>query len=503
MALRTGHLSRAVLVLLAGFAASASAAPAGGVAYIDPQDRFFIVDIVGMKDVQKGTNLCILDENGSVVSCGAVLVSNKTKAGLRLPPSEMKKIKLGGKMSVKPIYLKDDGAPASDKSAAPFRVARTKADAQTTAITKEAERKDSEIAAKEAKARAQAKANPKEAERQEAERKEAERKAAEAAAKAASADGNAAAGSGKGAGGAPGTSPAGGDAAEGFEDNAAASVPEAEAGSDAATALPDAKKTAAAGSGKPVTPAAESPPYRAPLTATRLELMGSLFSRPLVNVNYLSLATIKDAGAESGTLWQRNSRARPPLGSTVGALVRLSLLKNYGFAAGVRFRRDEKAAYQQPMDAAFPALFSTTSTKVTDSGLWLEGTRTLRTSRFTWNQFGLGADVETSDVSMKTVRGALPGETSGEIIAVARSRLSVVSLRAEATQDVAWGHAGLSLGLALLKPVKKFAASFESSVVTPKNVTLTSNPDEDLRGSLGHDTASYGLDLHLALYTKF
>ena len=417
----------------------------GGVVYIDPKGAYFIIETRGLRKVRKGTAVCLLDESGTVVTCGAVLISNSTKAGLRLPPTEMKKIRLGAVLSMKPIYLKDNEG-AGDV----FRAAQSALDAQAREAGKEAEKKDAAIAREE---------------------------------KARDADAE-----------------GGGGSLGGWNQLSPVETEGPELGEDA-EATPS--KTVSDGGGdKPKIPHI-TPPYEPPLSSARVEILETLYTRSIVRANILSLATLKETGATADTLWQKNSRARQGALSTIAAQMRIHVKGSLRMSAGLRLRRDEKAGYLQPMDANFPSLYSASQTKLTDTGAWFEISRAIKTSRFTWNQICAGFDADTSDLSFKSVRSNPDGTASNEIIAVARSRLTILSYRVELAQDVAWGRFGVSLGVVFLKPFKVVGNSYDSTVIVPKSVSLTQDARGDLKAALNHGAEAYGLDAHLGLFYKF
>jgi len=114
-----------ILLIFTLLLATGDLAHGAKVEYIDPKLTFAIVDKGIINGIAPGSNICVLDDKKFIISCSGVVLVNRTKAAIRLPAEELKRIRLGSEISIKVIYLRDDAAPGTSSEGLPvFRPAK-------------------------------------------------------------------------------------------------------------------------------------------------------------------------------------------------------------------------------------------------------------------------------------------------------------------------------------------------------------------------------------------
>ncbi len=419
------------------------------VVFVDPELRFAVIDQGNLQGIGVNSNVCVLDATGFILSCGAVIIAKRNMGAIKLPPEEMRRLRVGLKVSLKPIYLKDEKPPGALKGQPDvFRPALVRPESLAGPVQSAANSKERELSA------AAQRADPPPAD------------------------------------GAPGQAVEGQalphDAKDPFADLA-----------KLYNALTFGDKVENNNRLREERRIARTPP---PVRSFSLH---PLLLAPLLNpVTYNDLAfdEIERDQPESASIWDTTPAAKRTKGG-MGILARFEGSKDKVYTLGWRYLNFNKREVRTVLDEAYPDISATSTTKADATGIWAERSFNVnRTGSFS-TEVGLGGDLFFSDLTFESAylqEGATNSLGDG-VIAFARSRLVVVSLRTSITQYFRIGPGFFSAGLGVLVPLTAVRKSFSGEEHPPPTSTFRGDPEDDLQDSLDHRTTRFAADAHLAL----
>jgi hypothetical protein len=514
------------------------------VVYVDPKLRFLVIDKGVHRDLAAGSHVCLLNETGFIVTCSGIVLANKTKAGLRFPLAEMKKMKVGSKVRLKTVYLKADG-PRGLKSAPKFYQAKVNPSTVPKAVFRDAVRAEKLVGTRKLEPRPPVEEKPAEATPE---------AAAAAAATGAASAGKDVAGVGSGTGqtgeagaAGDGQTPSGEPKPEELESGeevthevgkpypaevAVDPPPPAEPATDAqagAETEQDSEedteedeveeKTADQQEKK-----GEPGDAAAPQTWTLVDDILGLFTRQVpvkffryeaqalrpifshIRYNYIDFDTITPETSSRSSLWKDSASQAPP-SSGLGIQLKVFGRGSWVYNVGWRYWNFDNYRSVQRLDTSFVDLVADTRMTVDSSAAWGElGIRKLLVGRLGY-YYGGGLDIDMSEVKFQSIRRIDDGveRTSSlaaqeGIIGFARSNLTIVSLRTSGSLEFSVFNVGTTLTGVALIPVYAARQSYEGSVSVPANVSIDSSGDDDLKRAIGHDKGQFGLELSLGFF---
>jgi len=431
---------------------------AAKVEYIDPKLTFAIVDKGIIHGVSPGANICVLDERKFIISCGGVVLVNRTKAAIRLPTEELKRIRLGSEISIKEIYLKDDAAPGSASDGLPvFRPAKLRPTSLPPTISSAASEKENELSA--------------------------------------------------GYEGPP-QQPSYVDAYPGGSSSEALSGPiidqnaqdpysDIDRLSDIVK-LSDSKKDYSNLTWKELR---ERIVFRAFTVEAQMLYpisQAASFRAPV-------FATIPETNPTRTTLWNPTEVRKKP---SSGFSLQLAFMNpreiNYNF--GWRYYQKVSASADSNLDARFPSIQAHSSTAGESLGIWGQRLWRFKPYDFLFTDLGLGADFNVSDIAFKANYGAQDSTQdplASGLIASARSRLATLSVRGSAAQVVKFYRFNLSIALAISRPILIVNKSFEANAKVPAGGTLSGDEIEDIKQAIDHKKTNLAADLHIGIGSQF
>lgn len=530
-------LRRVILIFVSmGFYAGPLLAVDARVVYVDPKLRFLVIDKGVYRDLAAGSHVCLLSESGFIVTCSGIVLANKSKAGLRFPLAEMKKLKVGSKVRLKTVYLKADG-PRGLKSSPRFYQAKVSPSNVPKSIVRDAVRAEKLIGARKLEPK------PPAAEEQQP--------GGGGAPSASTALGDAATGSG--------SPPGPGDGSEPAEEGSGEPKPEElEAGEEVAHEVgkPYPKEVTVdppppADHVAPNVPEAadakkdedededdeeqaedvaqeekkEEPEEKhGPQTTTVVDDLLSLFTRKVpikffryevqalrpvfshIKYNYLDFDTVTPETAGRSTLWKTGADREAPA-SGFGLQLKVFGRGSWVYNVGWRYWNFDNYRSVQRLDTSFGDLVADTKMTIDSSAAWLElGKRNMIIGRLGY-YYGGGLDVDVSEVKFQSVRRINDGVERTDalaaqegIIGFARSNLTILSLRTSGSLEFSLFNVGTTLTGVALIPVYATRQSYEGSVQVPANVTMDSTGDEDLRRSIDHDKGKFGLEFSMGFF---
>ncbi len=419
------------------------------VVFVDPELRFAVIDQGNLQGIAVNSNVCVLDGSGFILSCGAVIIAKRNMGAIKLSPDEMRRLKVGLKVFLKPIYLKDEKPPGTPKGQPDvFRPALVPPESLAGPVQSAAKTKERELSA------AAQRPDP------------------------------------------PPADGAAGPALEGKEVPHDAKDPYADLGK-LENALTIGDKLAKNNRLREERRIARAPP---PVKAFSLH---PLFLVPLLNpvaYNDLTFDTIKRDQPEVASIWDTTPAAKRTKGG-MGILARFEGSKDKVYTLGWRYLNFNKSEVRTVLDDSYPDISATSTTKADATGIWAERSFNVnRTGSFA-TEVGFGGDLFFSDLTFESTHlqeGATNSLGDG-VIAFARSRLVVVSLRTSITEYFRIGPGFLSAGLDVLVPLTAVRKSFSGEEHPPPTSTFHGDPEADLQGSLDHRTTRFAADAHLAL----
>lgn len=432
---------------------------AAKVEYIDPKLTFIIVDQGMIHGVSPGANICVLDEQKFIISCGGVVLVNRTKAALRLPIEEAKRIRLGSEISIKEIYLKDDAAPGPGSMGLPvFRPARVRPAALPPTISSAASAKEDELSA-----------------------------------------------------GYEGPPPqpsyvdplpnqgASSDAISGpiVEQNAEDPYSEIDRLSDIVK-LPDNKKDMSNLTWKELR-------ERIVFRAFTVEAQALYPLSQPATYKAPAFSTIPDTNPTRSTIWNASTVTKKPAS---GISLQLSFMNpreiNYNF--GWRYYQKVSTTIDSSLDARFPRLFAHSSTVAESMGLWGQRLWRFKPNSLLFTDLGLGADFNVSDVAFKSNYDSIdPSQDplASGLIANARSRLASMSIRGSIAQVLKFYRFNISLALAVYKPVYLIDNTFDANTKVPSGATISSDEMDDVKNAIDHKQNRLAADIHFGIGGQF
>ncbi len=434
-----------------------TSAIAARVEYIDPKLNFAIVDQGRIHGVAPGANICILDDKKFITSCSGVVLVNRTKAAIRLPAEEMRRIQLGSEISIKEIFLKDDAAPGVSSQGLPvFRPARVKTSSLPSTISAAASEKESELSV--------------------------------------------------GYEGPPPQPSYVESRSESTSESLSGPVVEQNAQDPYAdidrlgdiVKLPDSKRDLTNLTWKELR---ERIVFRAFTVETQIIFPLS----QAAGYRAPSFATIPADNPARTTMWETRDVKKT---ATSGFSLQLNFMNpkeiNYNF--GWRYYPKVAVSYDSNLDERFPRILSHSKTAAESMGLWAQRIWRFKQYDFLFTDLGLGADFNVSDVSFKSNYDSSDADSdplASGLIANARSRMSSLSFRASAAQVMKIFRFNLSLALSVYKPVFIANSSFEANAKVPAGGTISSDEIEDMKTAINHTHKNFAADLHLGIGSQF
>ena len=118
--------------------------------------------------------------------------------------------------------------------------------------------------------------------------------------------------------------------------------------------------------------------------------------------------------------------------------------------------------------------------------------------------FGSSLDIDQSSVSVTATKKDDTGANPDSTIAKASSKLTVISLRLDASLDYMFSKvAGVNAGLALLLPAASSGATFSSNFGDGESRGLETDPQTDMKAALNHKKGGIAAGLVLGLLFAF
>jgi len=454
---------------------------AAEVVYIDPELKFAIVDQGRTHGLNPGTNVCMLNADGFILTCSGIVVANRTKAALRLPPNEMERLQVGNKVTIKAIYLKDE-IPGDGKSRSKivFRSAKMPPEAMPATISLAADAKEREISLADGSA---------------ARMEEQERAAKDASSQAPA---------GKPEGGV-----SSGDSSSPAADPPVVQIIEQEEKDPYSELgkLGELVKIGGLDKNREKSDKLTAKQIRA-RTVFRAFTLETQYLVPLSGAtthNVPKFATVPADQSPIGTLWEKYNKKNSPE-SGVALQMRFVSPRDAVFLFGWRQLRPASQSVTTGLDANFPEIESTSETSVESTGIWAEKVWRMKPREFTMSDFGLGLDVDQSDVYFKSGfdAPALPtNKDANGIIGNARSRLAVLSLRTSAAQIVKWDRFTALIGLGVYFPLYTINKTYSASGKAPSSANLTTDLREDMQKIIDHKPSRVAADLHIGIGCDF
>ncbi len=422
---------------------------AAEVVFVDPDLRFAVIDQGNLQGISVNSNVCVLDESGFILSCGAVTIAKRNMGAIRLPPEEMRRLRVGLKVSLKAIYLKDEKPPGSPKGQPDvFRPALVVPESLAGPVQSAANTKERELSA------AAHLGDP------------------------------------------PPSDAASGQPVAGQEVPHDAKDPYADLGK-LENALTIGDKVEKDNRLREERRIARTPP---PVKAFSLH---PLLLAPLLNpvaYNDLTFDKIERDQPESTSIWETTPAAKRTKGG-MGILARFEGSRDKVYTLGWRYLNYNKREVRTVLDDSYPDISATSTTKSDATGIWAERSFNVNRTKSFATEVGLGGDLFFSDLTFESAylqEGATNSLGDG-VIAFARSRLVVVSLRTSITEYFRIGPGFLSAGLGVLLPLTAVRKSFSGEEHPPPTTTFHGDPDADLQDSLDHKPTRFAADAHLAL----
>lgn len=433
---------------------------AANVEYIDPKLKFAIVDQGLIHGIEPGSNICVLDDQKFIISCGGVVIVKRTKAAIRLPIEEMKRIHLGSQVTLKEIYLKDDASPRGDSEGLPvFRAAKMRPTSLPPTVSASAYEKEQELSQGTV--------------------------ADEPPQQPAYVDSN------------PSSDLGGQVSGPVIEQNAQDPYADIDRLSDLIK-MSDTRKD-----GKNLTwkELRERIVFRAFTVESQIlyPIQGaSTFNGPV-------FSTIPENNSTRSSMWNSANLKKKP---TSGFSLQLAFMNpreiNYNF--GWRYFQKVVSKTDTRLDARFPRIVAHSAIEAESMGLWAQRLWRFKPFEMFFTDLGLGADFNVSDVifksnyeSMDTTQDPL---ASG-LIANAQSRLASISLRGSAAQIFKISRFNLSLALAVYAPIYNAHQSFQANTKVPAGGTLSSDETEDMKRAINHRKNRIAADLHAGIGCQF
>lgn len=517
-------------------------AKATTVVYKDARDRFLIVDKSSLSGVTKGSYICIQDDAGIVLTCSGVVLLSKKYAALRLPKSEMKRINVGSKVQMKPVFLSGDDLSKEQKPGKKgrhvyaFKMAMTNPEDLPKDLVKEAEEKEQELATKDLPL---AEGAPKDSESV----TDLTKGAGESSVVGGS-GGGVAGGSGGGASKKTGmqstgkakddkkkdnnkkdekdtskdgkveeTPTATGQVVQGVVMGAAieqqpgtsqesegekADVSEKEVEKKGFSAIFDAPSQMLSrlffGNEKQ-----KKPPFK----YVRFDLIGLIPIMSPLGFYAVKFKTIQLNETQRDTLWERTSSKPIAPKNGTGGQVRLMTKERWAYTFGGRYWNYDKIIASSQMDLNFPEFGVIADTKIVSSGIWGETGKVVITSPYTQNYVGLGLDFEMAELNFSATRWSQTEGRPLEILAFHRSAMNVISLRITGTQEFTFRKVGLALGGTVYVPFWMTKKSTLGEVSVIQNTALTKNAYDDLKDTIEHKPNKIGVEGFVSIFTQF
>jgi len=447
-----------ILLIFTLLLATGDLAHGAKVEYIDPKLTFAIVDKGIIHGIAPGSNICVLDDKKFIISCSGVVLVNRTKAAIRLPAEELKRIRLGSEISIKVIYLRDDAAPGTSSEGLPvFRPAKLHPASLPPTISSAASEKESELSAGYEGPPPQP----------------------------SYVDSYSVGGSAESVSGPV------------VDQNAQDPYADIDRLSDIVK-LGDSKKDRANMTWKELR---ERIVFRAFTVEAQMLYplsQAASFRAPIFE-------TIPETNPTRSTLWNPSEVTKKP---SSGFSLQLAFMNpreiNYNF--GWRYYQKVLASADSNLDARFPIIQAHSSTSGESLGIWGQRLWRLKPYEFLFTDLGLGADFNVSDVAFKSNYDA--GDTSQDplasgLIANARSRLATLSLRASAAQILKIHRFNLSIALAIYRPIWVVNKSFEANAKVPAGGSLSGDEIEDIKQAIDHKKTGLAADLHVGIGSQF
>lgn len=530
-----GRLIVALLVLLPLLVwTQPVAAVDAKVVYVDPKLRFLVVDKGVYKDLAAGSHICLLNDSGFIVTCSGIVLANKSKAGLRFPLAEMKKLKVGSKVRLKTVYLKADG-PKELKSSPKFYQAKVDPLRLPKTIIRDAVKAEKLIQLRKIDIKPiSPPAPPPDIPPVDAPAGEAavaataSAAAAEVAAEAAAATDQVVA-PGTGAGepsekelesgqevqhevGKPYPEEVAGNDFPTITDGQGASAGTAKKDPAALVDVPEAEKKAAevpAEEVKSVTIVDDLAVFftrKIPIKFFRYEVMAlrPVFSH--IKFNYVDFSTVSPESSQRDSLWDNNATKETPA-SGFGVQVKIFGRGSWVYNVGLRYWNFDNFRSVQRLDQNISDLVADTKITVDSNAAWGELGRREKLIGPIGYYYGGGLDVDVSEVKFQSVRRIDEGAdrtdslTAQEgIIGFARSGLTILSFRSTGSLEMTMFNMGMSLTGTMILPFYTTRRSFDAEVSVPINVQLSSDGEKDLERSISHDKGKFGLELSFGFF---
>lgn len=447
--------SRVLGIAIASFFADSSFG--ARVEYIDPRLNFAIIDKGIIHGIISGSNICVLDEKQFIISCGGVVLVNRTKAAIRLPLEEMKKIQIGGQVSIKEIYLKDEASPYATSDELPvFRPARMRPSTLPPTISYAAEQKELEL------------------------------------------------------GGANGPPPQPGYVDSNSNNSASESISGPIVEQDAkdpyadidrlsdVVRLPDSSKSSKKLTWKELKKRIVFRAFTVETQALYPLIPAALFKAP-------AFATIPANNPVRPTMWdQRDLKKKPKTGVSLQLGFMNPQEINYNF--GWRYYQKVIANSESKMDARFPQQIAQTAIDSESMGLWAQRLWRFKPLDFLFTDLGFGGDFNVSDISFKSFYDSVNPSSdplASGLIANARSRIATFSLRGSIAQVIKISRFNISLALSLYTPLVTANTSFQANAKAPAGNIVSSDPEDDLQKAIDHRKNKMASDLHFGIGSQF
>jgi len=521
------------------------------VVYKDPNDRFLIID-KGNAVIKEGAHVCLLSTEGFIITCAGVITSNRTKAGLKLPPGEMSQIKVGSTVQIKAVFLMTQSKPGVKSAPPSFLPARSRPKSLPKSVIRDSQKIEEMLISKSppkeitpksftpeppepvldpekisgekdqqpivgvvAESKSQNDFSAKNMQANEFENEQAQNPAKKDAENIDPKKGDREGDGSKlkselansGAANSPSSS-----ANSGLTDSPALGNNSANTNSKNDVPKPPKEKDL-----PPVKGDVDEPPllaeeeleeplfslksFRSPVKFFRTEVMMTRPIFPHIAYNNVSFATINDGQSNTNNLWYGEKLKEAPSGGTAIQL-KVVVRRDWAYSFGWRYWAYAKSISEDSIDNNFPNLTAETETKVDSNGFWLELGKRNRFNHFLGWFMGFGLDLDVSQIRLKSIRRdsntAFGGSSS--VLAYANSNLSVVSLRNTWAVDAKIWNVGLSLSATILLPFYNAKESFEGDASVPSSIQLNIDAEEDLKKAINHRRGVMGLEIALSLF---
>jgi hypothetical protein len=226
---------------------------------------------------------------------------------------------------------------------------------------------------------------------------------------------------------------------------------------------------------------------------------------PPIQYNKISFSIPESSATAVESLW--NIAEKSGMSFIGGALeMEFGVGTSMSLAFGFRYRmyRDFLAESDYGTTTEQETIYAETTMKSTTMGGWFDFYFAQFGSAPFFFRLGSGLDVDMAKLTLQADKLSETNATDPETIATAESSLNLVSLRLGLQMNLFFKPIGLVFGLHPIVPLAAMGSKYEDEITDSNSSKVTPlTASEDLKISIDHKKASFGLEVTTGLYVAF